>query len=92
MSADTLDCVHMYANNVRFANAVFSILWISIGMFTCIRLPFGSSDGRFAAEIVFCLGSQKITFGRKLASIEKSGRCGLKSRKISLDTNWPSDD
>ena len=54
-----LEYVHMYANDVRFANAIFMVQWIYVELFTYIRLRFASSDGRFAAPI-FSVGERKM--------------------------------
>ena len=72
----------MYANDVRFANAIFMVQWIYVQLFTYIRLRFASSDGRFAAPI-FRSGSEKFAFGRifALTSIVESDMCRQKSRE-----------
>ena len=54
-----LEYVHMYANDVRSANAIFGVPLISNVVFTCIRMRFVSSDGRFASPM-FLVGERKI--------------------------------
>ena len=44
-----LEYVHMNANGVRSANAIFKLSLISVEVFTCIWLRFAASDDRFAA-------------------------------------------
>ena len=65
-----LDYVHMYVTNVRFANAIFWLTLISIGVFTCIRLRFALSHIRFAGAIFSVAENiENIAFGRKFALI-----------------------
>ena len=72
----------MEANIFRFANAIFWVPLISIGVFTCIRVRSASGNGQFAPPIFFGQGPKTIAFRRKfvLVSIRESDAYYQKSR------------
>ena len=62
MEIFNLDYAHMYANNVRFANAIFWPPVISVGVFTCIRMRSAAYGARFVS-VIFSVGEPKYHIG-----------------------------
>ena len=77
-----LDCLHMYANDVRFAMQFFWLPLISAGVLTCIRVNLRHMTPDLSVQY-FWQGSEIFAFGCKfsLKFVAKSERCCQKSQE-----------